>query len=282
VAWLAVLKAGGAFVPLDPAYPKERLTFQLGDCGATVLLTQQRVRAALPEMPASVTVLELHADDVPFGRESERNLAPTATAENLAYIIYTSGSTGQPKGVMIEHGALMNLVTWHQRTYGLTPADRATHLASPAFDASIWEIWPYLAAGASVHLPTDETRIAPAELVRWLATEQITVAFLPTPIAEAALRETWPQPLALRALLTGGDKLKQRPPADFPCALINHYGPTESTVVATCGTVDREAAEGTAPTIGRPIANTQAYILDAGRADGHQGPVAACAGLGPK
>jgi amino acid adenylation domain-containing protein len=184
------------------------------------------------------------------------------TARNLAYVIYTSGSTGQPKGVQIEHRALMNLVTWHQRRYTVTAADRATQLASPAFDASVWEVWPYLATGASVHIPDDETRLSPALLWRWMAEKRITLSFLPTPLAEAAMSEPCPANLALRALLTGGDKLKRRPPESFPCELVNHYGPTESTVVATCAAVEAHGPENVAPTIGRPIANTTTYVLD--------------------
>jgi len=262
VAWLGALKAGGAFVPLDPAYPKERLAFQLGDCGAAVLLTQPKLRAALPVCPPAVTVIEVAADGSGFESEADGNPAPSATSQHLAYVIYTSGSTGQPKGVQIEHRALMNLLTWHQRLYEVTPLDRATHLASPAFDASVWEIWPYLTAGASVHIPDDETRLAPSQLWRWLAEKKITLSFMPTPLAEAAMSEMWPEQLPLRALLTGGDKLKRCPPADFPCTLINHYGPTESTVVATCAVIDRHAPAAATPPIGGPIANTQAYVLD--------------------
>lgn len=265
VAWLAVLKAGGAFVPLDPGYPKERLAFQIKDCAARVLLTQPRLRDALPDLPDltnGMAVLEVAADGGGFEAESVRELADDATARNLAYVIYTSGSTGQPKGVQIEHRALMNLVTWHQRRYAVTAADRATQLASPAFDASVWEIWPYLAAGASVHIPDDETRLSPALLWQWMAEKSITLSFLPTPLAEAAMSEPWPANLALRALLTGGDKLKRRPPESFPCELVNHYGPTESTVVATSAVVERHGRENVAPTIGRPIANTTVYVLD--------------------
>ncbi len=262
VAWLGVLKAGGAYVPLDPAYPKDRLAFQLGDCGAAVLLTQPHVRAALPTAPASTTVLDVRADGTGFEREPEGNVASGVESSHLAYVIYTSGSTGQPKGVQIEHRALMNLVTWHQRAYGITCEDRATQLASPAFDAAVWETWPYLAAGASLYLPTDDVRISPSHLLPWMAEKRITVSFMPTPLAEAAMQETWPTGMALRALLTGGDKLQRPAPENFPCALINHYGPTESTVVATCGQVARRAAAG-APAIGRPIANTTVYVLDA-------------------
>lgn len=262
VTWLAVLKAGGAFVPLDPGYPRERLAFQIEDCGARVLVTQPRLRGALPVVSGSVAVLEVSADGSGFEHEPDRNSPLTGTSADLAYVIYTSGSTGLPKGVQIEHRALMNLVTWHRELYRVTPVDRATHLASPAFDASVWEIWPYLTAGASVHIPDDETRLSPSVLWRWMAEKKITVSFMPTPLAEAAMNEAWPAEMALRALLTGGDKLKRRPPENFPCALINHYGPTESTVVATCAVVDKHASEAIAPTIGWPIANTTAYVLD--------------------
>ncbi len=262
VAWLGTLKAGGAFVPLDPAYPKERIAFQLADCGAHVLLTQARLHAALPSIPAGVTVIDVTADGSGFETETDDNLPSVVESRHLAYVIYTSGSTGQPKGVEIEHRALMNLVAWHQKLYRVTAADRATHLASPAFDASVWEIWPYLAAGASVHIPDDETRLSPAQLWRWMADKKISLSFMPTPLAEAAMNERWPDDMALRALLTGGDTLKRRPPENFPCALINHYGPTESTVVATCAVVDQHRLEGVAPPIGAPIANTQAYVLD--------------------
>lgn len=260
VAWLGILKAGAAFVPVDPAYPADRVAFQLEDCGARVLLVRAggHLGAKLP----GVTVLDLKADGRELAAESDSNPTASTNSRQLAYVIYTSGSTGRPKGVQIEHRSLMNLVTWHLTTYGVTPDERATHLASPAFDASVWEIWPYLAAGASVHVPDDDTRVAPADLVRWLVREQITVAFMPTPLAEAALHEAWPDRMALRVLLTGGDKLKRRPPAGLPFALVNHYGPTECTVVATAAAVPADASDPGAPVIGRPIANTQAYVLD--------------------
>jgi amino acid adenylation domain-containing protein len=260
VAWLAALKAGGAFVPLDPDYPPDRLAFQISDCGAPVIVTSAATAGKLPALPAGVARLELAGGGAGAETESDADLGVAVSATNLAYIIYTSGSTGQPKGVEIEHRSLVNLATWHQRTYAVTTTDRATQLASPAFDASVWEVWPYLTAGASVHIPDDETRLSPAQLWRWLAAQRITVAFLPTPLAEAAMAEPWPAELALRALLTGGDQLKHAAPWGFPCALINHYGPTESTVVATATVVDATTAG--APPIGRPIANTRAYVLD--------------------
>ncbi|MDO8544837.1 MAG: amino acid adenylation domain-containing protein [Opitutaceae bacterium] len=266
VAWLGVLKAGAAFCPLDPTYPAERLAFMLEDSGAPVVVTQRHLVRQVPTH-AAVTICidgeESGGPAVGGARDAGANRGrERPNADRLAYVIYTSGSTGQPKGVPITHRALMNLVTWHQRTFGVTPDDRATQVASPAFDAAVWEIWPYLATGASVHIPDEDTRISLAALWRWMAEKKITIAFLPTPLVEAAMNEPWPQGMALRTLLTGGDKLKRRPPADFPCRLINNYGPTESTVVATSGPADGQPGGGITPTIGRPIANTRVFVLD--------------------
>ena len=103
---------------------------------------------------------------------------------DVAYVIYTSGSTGTPKGVVIEHHSVMNLVAWHNRAYQVTPADRGSQLASTGFDAAVWEIWPYLRVGASVHVASDDTRADPDQLTGWLDASQITISFVPTPLAE--------------------------------------------------------------------------------------------------
>jgi non-ribosomal peptide synthetase component F len=163
-----------------------------------------------------------------------------------------------PKGVASTHASLVNLICWHREAYRVTPSDRASQIASPAFDAAVWEIWPYLAAGASVHVPDEAARLHARRLVRWLVEQRITLAFLPTPLAEAALREPWPRPCALRALLTGGDKLGQPPAQALPFRVVNHYGPTENTVVSTCAEVSGTGV----PSIGRPLPNTEAYVAD--------------------
>ena len=255
VALLAVWKAGGAYVPIDQEYPTERVRFMLEDTNAVVVLTQQSLAATLPATNANVLDIAFD-EDVMVAQPS-----PPSSPEQLAYVIYTSGSTGRPKGVPITHASLFNLICWHQQAYGVTPADRATQIAGPAFDASVWEIWPYLAAGASVHVPDDATRLEAGRLVRWLTEQRITLSFLPTPLAEAALSETWSETTALRVLLTGGDKLTHRPTQNLPFRLINHYGPTENTVVSTCAEV--LAGDGQSPPlIGRPLPNTYAYVLD--------------------
>ncbi len=260
VGLLGILKAGGAYLPLDPEYPLERLAFMLSDAQVPVLLTTEHLVEGLPTTWAQVICLD--SDWESIAQHSEANPPHSTTPDNLAYVIYTSGSTGRPKGVEIQHSGLVNLVTWHQRVYNVMPIDRATQLAAPAFDASVWELWPYLTLGASIHILGEETRVSPSKLLAFLAESAITICFLPTPLAEAILAEQWPHDLALRALLTGGDKLYRVPQKALPFCLVNHYGPTENTVVATWAPVAAVRSTDAPPPIGRPIANTQIYLLD--------------------
>ena len=254
VGLLAVLKAGGAYVPIDPDWPAERISFVLRDTQAPVVLAPANFQSRLAGLAATYIAL-----DQPV-MESAGKPSPVAPGD-LAYVIYTSGSTGEPRGVAVEHRSVLNLCEWHRRAYEVTAADRATLIASPAFDASVWELWPYLISGASVHIPDDATRLVPEDLLAWLAAEKITMSFLPTPMAEAVLAGRMPSGLVLRALLTGGDKLHRAPERELPFQLVNHYGPTENTVVSTCSVV--RAGEVSAPPIGQPIDNTQCYVLDA-------------------
>lgn len=256
---LAILKAGGCYVPLDPAYPRGRVAFILKDAQVSLLVTTNDLGERLVAGGTGVTTIDIDSSTV---RESPDLVPGSITGNNLAYIMYTSGSTGQPKGVEIAHRALMNLVCWHQATFDVTCADRASQLAAPGFDAAVWEIWPYLTAGASVHITGESTRKDPESLRDWLITNHVSISFVPTPLAEQMIHLQWPEHTALRFLLTGGDTLHRHPPQGLPFAIINNYGPTEATVVATSGPVLPDHNQGLAPTIGRPIANTQIYILD--------------------
>jgi aspartate racemase len=260
VGLLGILKAGGAYVPLDPAYPLERLAFMLEDASVSVLLTQARLVESLPQHQAPVVCLD--GDWEVLAQYSEENPFSGVTPQNLAYVIYTSGSTGKPKGVLVEHRGLLNLVFWHRRTFAVSPKDRATQLAGSAFDASVWELWPYLSAGASIYIANEQTRVLPQQLRDWLIKNAITISFLPTPLAESILSLDWSTNVALRTLLTGGDKLHNYPLSSIPFELVNNYGPTENTVVTTSGFIPAKPRTDVAPPIGRPIANTKVYLLD--------------------
>jgi amino acid adenylation domain-containing protein len=261
VALLGVLKAGGAYVPLDPEYPAERLRFMADDAGLSVLLTRSGLRGALKGCAAPLLCV-----DEPGVEEAAAGVSPAGGAavspENLAYVIYTSGSTGRPKGVCVSHRSLLNLVAWHRGAFAVTARDRATQLAGVSFDAAAWELWPYLAAGASLHLPGEETRLSPERLRDWLVAQGVTITFLPTPLAERVVALGWPRGAALRTLLTGGDRLQRHPPHGLPFEVVNNYGPTECTVVATSGTAHAADASGAAPSIGRPLWNVRVYVLD--------------------
>jgi amino acid adenylation domain-containing protein/FkbM family methyltransferase len=260
VGLLGILKAGGAYVPLDPAYPPDRLRFMLEDAQITVLVTQQRQVAGLPYQGARVVCMD--SDAAALAQQSASNPISAVTAADLAYVIYTSGSTGKPKGVQITHGSLLNLVFWHQRAFAVTPADRATQVTSPSFDATGWELWPYLTACASVYLPDEDTRVTSTLLRNWLVEHRITISFLPTALAESIIALEWPPTTSLRYLLTGADTLHRYPSSTLPFVLVNNYGPTEATVVATSGHVSPSEHADRPPSIGRPIDNVQIYILD--------------------
>ena len=259
-AQLGVLKVSAAYIPLDREHPAERLQFQSRDSRAQVVIADRSSREKLSGLE-QVQLLCVEEEKEVLRRESRRNPEYKIEPRQLAYVIYTSGSTGWPKGVEVEHGGLLNLVCWHQRRYGITPQDRGSQVAGVGFDASVWETWPYLAAGAGLEIAAEEERISAEKLHDWLAEKEVTIAFLPTPLAEALMRhESW-KTQRLRTILIGGDRLQHRPPENWSVEVVNHYGPTESTVVATAATVEK-AGTGLPP-IGRPISNTRVYILDA-------------------
>ncbi|CAJ4389892.1 non-ribosomal peptide synthase [Burkholderia pseudomallei] len=269
VAMLAVLKAGGAYVPLDPAYPSERLDYLLRDCAPVALLTHARLGAsmqtrlvlALARLDTGCALIDLESDAGAWRHERDDDPPPSGlTPRHLAYVIYTSGSTGQPKGVMVEHRSVCNLVAWHAGAFDVGTGCRSASVAGVAFDATTWEVWAALCNGGCLSLAPGDAASDPQALLRWWRAQELDVGFLVTPLAELAYA-TGQSNAGMRTLLIGGDRFSRWPDSMPPGQmLVNNYGPTEATVVATSGRL--QPGEATPP-IGRPIANTRVYVLDA-------------------
>lgn len=268
VASLGIWRAGGAFLPLDPSWPEARLRTILDDAQALAVIGPEASVHHLANAERLPVALGVRGDN--FAQFAGRAAPEAARPNDLAYVIYTSGSSGEPKGVEITHGNLAHLVAWHHAAFDVTAADVSSHIAGLGFDASIWEVWSCLSAGAALTLASDETRSSAPLLQRWLLDEQVSVGFVPTPLAELLITMEWPAQTKLRFLLTGGDTLHVFPRPDLPFMAINNYGPTECTVVATSGAVPAHSPEGTLPTIGKAITGTTIHLLDE-----HGAPVSA-------
>ncbi|NOK38903.1 amino acid adenylation domain-containing protein, partial [Corallococcus exercitus] len=258
IGLLGILKAGGAWVPVDPLLPSERRAFMLEDSGARVLLTQAALRDRFPE-PHRTSALCLDAERDVLAQERTDAPACGVTPRHLAYLLYTSGSTGLPKGTLVEHRSVANLVTHEAVAYGIGPGDRVLQFANLSFDLSVEEIFTTLCAGATLVLAPMEKLMPGSPLQQLLREQALTVISL-TPAALAATpADGLP---ALRTVISGGEAL----PADVVARwasgrrLLNTYGPTEATVVATLTDC---VADGRVPAIGRPLANVRAYVLDA-------------------
>jgi len=272
VGLIGILKAGGAYVPLDPRYPPERLAFMLEDAGTSVLVTQERLVPRLPAFQGHCVCLDF-AGPAFEGPDAfaEANPAGQTVPENFAYVIYTSGSTGKPKGVALPHRALVNLIHWQVRNSTLGPGDKTLQFASLSFDVSFQEIFSTLCSGGVLVLIDEESRLDPALLWKVLAKHAVARLFLPfvalQQLAERADDAT-PAVPSLREVITAGEQLQITPKiaALFErlkdCTLCNQYGPSESHVVTSFALTGRASQWPTLPPIGRPIANTELFLLD--------------------
>jgi amino acid adenylation domain-containing protein len=277
-ALLGVLGAGAAYVPLDPRSPRDRLALMLEDAGISVLLTQARLFAGLPGSAAADAVF-LDADRAAIEAWPDTPPEVEVSAENAAYVVYTSGSTGRPRGVVVPHGALAGFVAAAREAYGIGAGDRVLQFASIAFDAAAEEIWPALLSGARLVLRTEEMLDSPRIFLDACRDRGITVLDLPTAywheLAAGLADEDGDGaelPAGVRLVIIGGERaLPERLRAwrertGARVRLVNTYGPTEATVVATLadlrGGGDADAAPGHVP-IGRPLGHARAYVLDA-------------------
>ena len=284
VGILGILKAGGAYVPLDPKYPKERIAYILADAAVPVLITQQALAANLPEHQAKVVCLDLDEDLDAIASKSCHNPTSGVEPEHLAYVMYTSGSTGQPKGVMTPHGALVAISQALRAEYSINADDRILQFASISFDASAEEIYTGLSCGATLMLRTDEFLTSGPGLMQACRKWQLSVLDLPTAYWHQLVDElslaAWDLPESLRLVILGGEKVRLEHARLWhkavsarwsqhgliPPVLVNNYGPTEVTIVATSCFLSPPASNTSSASeisIGKPIRNVHVYLLDA-------------------
>lgn len=272
VGLLGILKAGGGYLPLDPTYPRDRLAFMMEAAQCPVLLTQQSLLAALPQHHSQVICLD--TDWQSIAQHPSGNLQQQQSAESLGFLIYTSGSTGQPKGVVMNHRPLVNLLLWQVENSSCQAAARTLQFTPISFDVSFQEIFSTWSAGGTLVLIPEELRRDPSELLQFLQHQKVHRLFLPfvalQQLADAIEREGM-IPEHLQEVITAGEQLQitrqivhwfsQAP----HCTLHNHYGPSESHVVTAFTLTGPPKAWPTLPPIGQAIANTRLYVLDAQR-----------------
>ncbi|MBD2201832.1 amino acid adenylation domain-containing protein [Calothrix sp. FACHB-1219] len=264
VALIAVLKAGGAYLPLEPSYPKERLAFMLEDAQVSLVLTQADLSNQLPQHPAQFISVDIK--DLGDKNYSYNNPHSDVKPENLVYVIYTSGSTGKPKGVMNIHRGLCNRLLWMQDTYQLTSTDRVLQKTPFSFDVSVWEFFWTLLTGATLVIAKPGGHQQPRYLVELISQQQVTVLHFVPSMLQVFLEETEHQKCqSIKHVICSGEALnydlQQRFFQSFAAELHNLYGPTEASIDVTAWRCESVNDEKIVP-IGRPIANTQIFILD--------------------
>ncbi|GFE83703.1 hypothetical protein GCM10011487_57030 [Steroidobacter agaridevorans] len=271
VGLLGILKCGGAYLPLDPSYPAERLNYMLADAAPKIVLTQKELVAALPETPSEVVLLDDPGNPIgTFGDESPSTTRKT-TADGLVYVIYTSGSTGRPKGVAMSHRAMVSLIDWHRAHSRLSQRHRVLQYAPLSFDVAFQEIFSTLCAGSTLVLLDEWIRKDARALMEFIDSEYIDRLFIP-PLMLQGLAECFSRTGAvatsLKDVIAAGEQLRVTPEVVElftsleDCWLHNHYGPTETHVVTALSLGGPPREWPSTPSIGRPVSNAKIYILD--------------------
>jgi amino acid adenylation domain-containing protein len=261
---LGILKAGGAYLPLDADYPKARLQFMLEDAQTPVLLTQQKLRARLPDTAAEIVCLDSEWEKM--AGQPEANLVNGTAPEHLAYVIYTSGSTGQPKGVAVPHRAVNRLV-FNTNYVQLDSTDCIAQVSNISFDAATFELWGALLHGAQLVLISKDIALSPQAFVTQLREHNVTTLFLTTALFNLLAREVPDAFRTLKTLMFGGEACDPAAVRDVlnngaPQRLLHVYGPTESTTFASWHLIKAVPEDATTIPIGRPLSNTTLYLLD--------------------
>jgi len=275
VALLGVLKAGGAYVPLDPEYPRDRLAFMVSDAAISILIAQHKWLNVLAT--DTTQIIEIDRDWDAIAQQPQTNLSRRAEPENLAYIIYTSGSTGTPKGVMIQHNSLVNFTLAANLRYRITASDRILQFASINFDAAVEEIYPCLISGGCLVLRTESMLGSIQQFLQTCKDQKISLLDLPTAYwqqlvsalsADNASTSKASLPSTLRLVIIGGERVSpasisawQTCVGNYP-PVINTYGPTEATVVATAYTIPATGEVPSSVPIGTALTNALTYVLD--------------------
>ncbi|MCY1078721.1 non-ribosomal peptide synthetase [Archangium lansingense] len=267
VALLAILKSGASWVPVDPEYPADRQSFMLEDSGARLLLTRSTLLQALPSTQAQVVTLDSVEALESLPLPPQGTALPQAEANSPAYIIYTSGSTGRPKGVQVAHRSAVNHMLWLQSAFAVGPSDCVLHKTPLSFDASVWELWVPLLAGARMAIAPPGAHRDGAALVRSVLHHQATLLQLVPSLLRVLLQEpALSRATHLRSIFCGGEALPSELGHSLrsvlpSASLVNLYGPTEATIDATSHTYSPDDSGPTVP-IGRPVTNTQVYVVD--------------------
>jgi len=272
VAMLAVLKSGAAYVPIDPNSPDERIKYILKDTKAKLLLTNethQKRLERIKEIDLKIFCIGSIELEVELQCQSLDNPTNSCIGTDLAYVIYTSGTTGKPKGVMIEHKGVVNLLSWYKNEFQLTENDVSCQFASFGFDVFVCETFPFLISGGTVIFINEDVKGNPLQLLNWLDTNKVTFCELPVSLGAVVLEEDFPKTLSLRILKIGGEKVKNLPNKPFPFDIVNIYGPTEVSVDSLFARLYSASPVSIhhypnmiAPPIGKPIHNLQVYVVD--------------------